>query len=393
MFNSIVTRIKEASQGPEDRARLYLRHPGMRDEMVVHLRPSDLFSPLTISSRLEAVLQSDDTLKASEPLEVDVGILHAPRAAGARGDGLFSVTGDKENNSQHDKKSIVCITREGKLCMARAVCVALAKIDADPCYRNLIHPDRSMYTGKNYQLSRATALMQEAGLPLDRPVALWQTDQLAQAAKCQILVVCPEKFNKISHVSKDYSIDSTRPKKVYLYYAGGHCDAIVNICGFMGGAHYCFSCEKAFNDRFGHSCNVHCPVCGDKDCQWRTGTMDTIQCGSCNLTCRSAGCYRRHKADILYEEDHKRAGEVKRKAACGRRYKCLECNVTFLASQRPQSEHVCGQHICLSCGRWVDDLHHCFMQRGKSKGHSGKYVFFDIGEYFFLYGNKILGHL
>ena len=118
-------------------------------------------------AEIEKVLQSKQDLKLDSSLDIEIGTISPPRGAG-------STYLSKENIKA--KKSVITIQNRDNLCLARAICVAMADLTAktkagkdedqirkDEKYRSKIIPANS-----KIQKQEAEKLQAQAGFNMSR---------------------------------------------------------------------------------------------------------------------------------------------------------------------------------------------------------------------------------
>ena len=135
------------------------------------------------------------------------------------------------------------------MCLARALAVAIARIEKDPKYNQVCKSNRPV------QRQRALALHQAANVPLGPcgidEVKLFQ-DYLIDY---QIIVVSGTYNYNIIYPPQPPGTDE-KPS-ISLYYHNNHFDVITKLPGFLNRGYFCHRCHKAYNTQptiYAHPC-------------------------------------------------------------------------------------------------------------------------------------------
>ena len=120
----------------------------------------------------------------------------------------------------HNKRSMVVIDNKDNLCLARALVVAIAKIDKDKRYK-LLADSRSPAQGK-----AAQDLHEKAGVPLGS-CGISEVKQFQKyLTGYEINIVSMDAGDTIIHPSQPISMEA---KRIYLYLHNNHYDVIVGV--------------------------------------------------------------------------------------------------------------------------------------------------------------------
>ena len=330
-------------------------------------------------SCIEKVLNSHQELEVNDSFQITVGTIDLPK--GGRRRHITRINGAK--NSIQIKRSLVTIENDDQLCMARAIGVGLAKLNAcakeewnaltryrksksnlelvlehrkvpESYYKHLRNKKR------REQKDLAVAISKLAGVPLDRPASLNDLEAFEEALGIRVMVVSARLGNKfITSPSTD-----ERPC-IYLYLVDdSHFHSISSLCGLFSSRYVCTKCLKHYNNRQDHECEVTCIVCKTNNC---LKTAEAVTCQKCNMTCRSQACYER------------RMSKQGKHSECEKWWKCPTCYKVVNTTKREIKEHRCGEYRCTSCDKFVLRDHLCYLRSQPAKqDFIPKYIFADF---------------
>ena len=170
--------------------------------------------------------------------------------------------------------------------MARALVVAIAKVENEPNYKNLTKP------GRREQEKRAKALHTAANVPLGPcgipEVALFQK----HLTSYEINIVSGNHNNSIIFPPQPSTDRNVTP--IYLYLHNNHYDVITKMPGFLNQSYFCHTCRRTYAKKTDHLCPEMCKSCGRFDCV--PGV--TVKCKECDRTFKSKTCYDHHKEPV-----------------------------------------------------------------------------------------------
>ena len=112
-------------------------------------------TPERVFSQIERVIQSNRDFRLNDTVVVDIVHVEAPQGSGKRKRGHIDIA-----EFLHKKRSVVTIQNKDDLCLARALVVAIAKIEKDPMYKSLRDPEKTV------QGKKARELHELANVPL-----------------------------------------------------------------------------------------------------------------------------------------------------------------------------------------------------------------------------------
>ncbi|KAL5018216.1 hypothetical protein ScPMuIL_003938 [Solemya velum] len=389
MFTSVLQTVRGSLAG-NDSARVVIHHQALNNPIVIPLQPWDNLNADSILEQIQKVLNSNETLQIDSSFEINIGMIRMPK--GGRKRGLTDLHGEK--NSLHLKRSVIFITNEDNLCMARAISVVFAKLnqcskeqwdilkDQNPeksnlelglehrkfstsYYKNLLNKKRAE------QGEMARELCRRAGLPVDRPASINDLPAFEQLLDIKILVVSARAGNKFLT-----SPDNSQRPCVYLYLVDDcHFHAISSITGLFGSNYFCQQCLKHYDHRELHTCDTHCKSCLSDACP----VTDTLlTCKNCKVTFRSHNCFLRHKVQPTFLKGKKK-GEVSGPSMCEKFWKCTVCYKTINVEHRDKTNHRCGEYVCSSCKNFVLEGHLCYIRTTPTKELDlPQFIFFDF---------------
>ena len=268
------------------------------------------------------------------------------------------------------KRCIIQIRNKDKLCCARAIVTAIARLTKNPKLPSYYNPNKS---NRSIQTKKAKSLHRAADVPLEtcglEEIKKFQT---YLQPTYQIFIVSKDHMNGII-----YSGPIESAQKIFLYYHDNHFDIITSMPAFMRRSYFCLSCHKGYNNKQ-HLCLKKCNSCFS-DCssnspnwiKWKT-------CSKCHRSFRNKTCFRNHSTP----------SSPSGPSVCMRLHKCLKCLQTFNNIRRPhQHAHTCGETFCTNCNNYTPPNHLCFMKpidpttsatKNQTTLNELKYIFFDF---------------
>ena len=236
-----------------------------------------------------------------------------------------------------------------------------------------IHYKRIRDSRLRIQGIEANMLRQAVGVPVNRLGRLEDVPLYENLLKVGIVVLSSRIGNK-----RVYEGSPHFEKKIFLYHTdteeGGHFDTITKVNAMMCKSYYCSDCDKAFQSRTSHKCNVWCNICGRNNCR----LVIPLKCPDCNKVCRSQECFKTHKSS-------KQSGKGKHKnktlsSLCDQFWQCPDCGVGLRRESRNPSHHECGEVKCKVCQEFYLDheFHLCHMRAFTSEVMPDKFIFYDF---------------
>ncbi len=127
-----------------DKARLYIDSEGFHKGLVVHLRNIEDLTPDSILSRLEKIIQSDESIPLDQSFAVSVGVQVQPDLRGTHGEGKYfhDLALNNKWNCLFRRKCVIQMKNSDNLCVSRSLVILRSKFAGDGQYKNLIHPHK-----------------------------------------------------------------------------------------------------------------------------------------------------------------------------------------------------------------------------------------------------------
>ena len=297
-------------------------------------------TPERVFSQIERVVQSIREFRLNDTVIVD--ILHAEAQQGS---GRNKRTTLNIREYLHKKGSVVTIKNYDDLCLARALVVAVARIEKAPNYKHLIRSDRSL------QEKEAKKLHVAANVPLG-PCGIPKVKMFQKyLTKYEITIISGNHNNAIIYPPKKDINNNLTP--IYLYLHDNHYDVITSMPGFLSRSYFCHTCRKVYDHKYAHVCQEMCKSCRGYDCNEDYGGR---VCNECKRWFKSKACYDRHKEPV---------GGA-RPVREGVR-KCKECGQSM--EVRRLTNHICGKK-CPTCKVMLnkEDEHKCYIQKNGTTG-------------------------
>ena len=347
-----------AGMNEKDQVRFVLRSNQLDTPISLPFMPLHQLTPERIFSQIERVIQSNQDFRLNDTVTVDIIRVEEPQGSGRKRTVLDI------GEFLHKKGTIITIRNNDDLCLARALVVAIAKIEKDPWYANIADSRNSLQERKARELQAAGVPLGPCGIP---EVEMFQN----HLTNYEINIVCAEYNNSIIYPPKP---STSKVKPIYLYLHGEHYDVITSMPGFLSSAYYCHKCKRPYSDTLGHLCKGMCVSCRSFDCNAHDSDTDWyLECEQCNRGFSSQACYDRHKQTV-----------GKGRSVCEGIKKCLKCGKSLQSSQLNPKKHICGRK-CKTCGVLLDekDEHKCYIQKSekKSEQEESQYnglLFFDF---------------
>ena len=321
----------------KDQVRFVLRSEQLDLPISIPFMPLAQLTTERVFSQIERVIQSNRDFRLNDTVTID--IIHVEEPQGGTSNSRSKRTTLDIREYLKKKKSVITINNADNLCLARALIVAMAKIENDPKYRSIISPKCHI------QLQRAMDLHRAAGVPLGLcgldEVKLFQ----AYLTNYEITVISGDHDNSII-----YPPEPGDRQPIYLYYQNKHFDIITKMPGFLAVCYFCHKCRKTYSKTTDHVCPAMCKSCRSYECvfeQW-------LDCDECKRKFKSRACYDSHKKPLP-------GG----KSVCETIKKCEKCGKSMDVRKLNPKGHTCGRK-CKTCGiilKKEDEEHQCYIQK------------------------------
>ena len=334
-----------------DQVRFVLRSTQLNTPISIPFLPLVQLTPERVFSAVQRVIQSNRDFRLNDTVNVDLIHVEAPQGSG-RSRLKRNIVNIKEY--LHKKGSVIVIKNHDNLCLARALVVAIAKVENAPNYNYLRNDARA-------QQIKARELHANANVPLG-PCGLEEVDLFQKYLTAyEINIVSGNHDSAIIYPSQP----STNKTPIYLYLHDNHYDVITSMPGFLSTSYYCHKCRRAYSNKFDHLCPGMCKSCRAYQCY----VNEPMKCDQCKRTFKSRACYERHKEQMNGT-----------KSICKTIHKCAKCQKSV--GVRNLKHHICGKK-CPTCGIIIEDAetkHECYIQKIEQSEDSqyNELLFFDF---------------
>ena len=183
-----------------DQVRFVLRTPQLEYPISLPFMTRERLTSERVLSEIERVVQSNHELKLDD--SVSVNIVHVEMPYGGTGNKRREINLDKYLSN---KRSIIRIQNTDSICLARALVMAIAKLENDDQFKTIINSGRTLQSRLAYELhERCGVPIAECGLS---EIKQFQT----RLTEYQINIVSKEHENTIIFAGPD------TVKRIYLY--------------------------------------------------------------------------------------------------------------------------------------------------------------------------------
>ena len=352
IFEHLLNDVTEGMD-EKDQVRFVLRSDQLDTPISMPFMPVAQLSTERVFSQIERVIQSNRDFRLNDTVTIDIIHVEAPQGSGRSKRDVLNI-----RDFLHKKKSVITIQNNDNLCLARALVVAIAKIEKDPRYKHLMNPE------KRTQEKKARELHEAANVPLG-PCGIPEVELFQKyLTSYEINIVSGNHDNSIIYPSKPSTSNSVTP--IYLYLHDNHYDIITSMPGFLSTIYFCHKCRRSYTNKLRHLCPGMCKSCRSYDCV----VNDPLECNECNRWFKSKACYDRHKEPV----DGTRS-------VCQGIKKCGKCGKSVEVRNLNPKNHVCGKK-CSTCGLVLNEKseHQCYIQETEQTEESqyNELLFFDL---------------
>ena len=336
----------------EDQVRFVLRSDQLDTPISIPFMPVLQLTPERVFSQIERVVQSNRAFRLNDTVTVDIMHVEAPQGSGRSKRTTLNI-----KEYLHKKGSVITIQNNDNLCLARALVVAIAKVENAPNYKNLTRTDRRT------QEKKAKELHVAANVPLG-PCGIPEVGMFQKyLTKYEINIVSGNHDNSIIYPPKP-STNNVTP--IYLYLHDNHYDVITSMPGFLSKSSFCHTCRRVYSAKLDHLCPGMCKSCRTYGCV----VNNPRECNECNRWFKSKACYDRHKEPL---------GGAR--SVCQGIKKCGKCGKLVEVRNLNPKGHICGKK-CSTCGVILNekDEHKCYIQKTEQTEESqyNELLFFDF---------------
>ena len=357
IFHHLLEEVTEG-MAPNDKVRFILRSEQLETPISLPFMTVEDLTTERVFSQIERVIQSNQEFRLNDTVTIDINHVKTPEGSGKT---KHKRTFFNIRDHLKEKKSIILINNTDDLCLARALAVAIARIENDPKYIHIRDPRRPL------QRERAFDLHEAANVPLGPcgidEVKLFQN----YLVNYQIIVVSATHNNSIIYPPQPPGTDE-KPI-ISLYYHNNHFDVITSTPGFLSRSYFCQRCHKAYDHTSDHVCSNMCSSCRGFGCDFEA---KGIVCNECDRVFKNQACYDRHKNEPI------NAGG---RTVCEVIRKCDKCG-KVMDVRKINNGHICGNK-CPTCDLILnqeDTDHKCYIQQLEQEEDSSynHLLFFDF---------------
>ena len=338
IFHHLLEEIKEG-MAPNDKIRFILRSEQLDTPISLPFMTVEQLTTERVYSQIERVIQSNQEFRLNDTVIVDINHVAVPEGSGKSKRTIFNI-----RDHLKQKGSIISINNMDDLCLARALAVAIARIEKDPKYNHIRRSDRPL------QRQKALDLHQAANVPLGPcgidEVKLFQN----YLVNYQIIIVSGAHNNSIIYPPQPPGTDE-KPS-ISLYYHNNHFDVITKLPAFLSRGYFCHRCHKTYDHTADHICTAMCEMCRGFECVWQG---KGIPCNECDRVFRNQACYDRHKNQPINGGG---------RTVCQVIRKCDKCGKPMDVRHLNPKGHICGKK-CETCGLILtreDTDHKCYIK-------------------------------
>jgi hypothetical protein len=333
IFESLLETVTEGVP-LHDQVRFVLRSPQLETPISLPFMSRQRLTTERVLAEIERVIQSNHEFRLND--SVHVNLIHVEMPNGGTGTKRSEINLEKHLAK---KGSIIRIQNTDEICLARALVVAIAKIENDSRYYHIIDSRRPLQKRLAHDLHQK-ARVEIGSCGLDK-VKQFQT----YLADYQINIVSKEHQNSIIFSGPE------KDKMFYLFLHDNHYDVITSMPAFFVRKRYCHTCKKGYDKVIDHSCPDACKLCYLQNCP----IVSWIGCGDCKRNFKSQECFDRHKQTV---------GNAK--SVCASLIKCPDCHTVVKRGR--MGRHHCGLTRCSTCKEYVHaENHQCYMQPEKER--------------------------
>ena len=352
IFEHLLNDVTRDMNG-KDHVRFVLRSEQLDTPISMPFMTVEQLTTERVFSQVERVIQSNRDFRLNDTVTIDIIHVEAPQGSGRSKRTTLNI-----REYLHKKGSVITIKNNDNLCLARALVVAVARIEKDPKYKTLVD---SRWTA---QQMKAMELHRAANVPFG-PCGLSEVDLFQKyLTNYEITIVSGNHNDSIIYPSKPSNNNVT---PIYLYLHDNHYDVITSMPGFLTTSYFCHKCHKTYDHTSDHLCDAMCRACRSFGCVLDGNGM---VCNECDRLFKNKTCYDNHKEPV--------AGG---RSVCQTIRKCEKCGKAMDVRKLNSKGHICGKK-CLTCGVILNekDEHQCYIQKMEQPEESqyNHLLFFDL---------------
>ena len=255
----------------KDHVRFVLRSDQLDTPISIPFMTVEQLTTERVFSQIERVIQSNQDFRLNDTVTVDIIHVEAPQGSGRSKRTTLNI-----REYLRKKGSVITINNNDNLCLARALVVAVARIEKDPKYKTLANSNRHAQQEKAMELHRL------ANVPLG-PCGLAEVDMFQKyLTNYEITIVSGNHNDSII-----YPPEPSDKQPIYLYFHDNHYDVITSMPGFLSTVYFCHKCKKTYDHVSDHLCEAMCRICRSYDCIIEDNGMI---CNECDRWFKSKNC-------------------------------------------------------------------------------------------------------
>ena len=327
----------------KDQVRFVLRSDQLDTPISLPFMDVERLTTERVFSQIERVIQSNQDFRLNNTVTVDIIHVEAPQGSGRSKGTTLNI-----REYLHKKRSVIAINNnDDNMCLARALVVAVARIEKDPNYKTLIKSTRGT------QQTKAMELHHAANVPFG-PCTLAEVDLFQKyLTNYEINIVSANHNDSIIYPPRPSTDSNVTP--IYLYLHDNHYDVITSMPGFLSRVYFCHKCSKSYSSASDHLCDSMCRSCRSFDCVIEG---EGVVCNECKRRFKSKDCYDHHKENLIGT-----------RTVCQVIRICEKCGKAMDVRKLNPKGHICGKK-CSTCGLILDEKdgeHKCYIQKWNNR--------------------------
>ena len=151
IFHHLLEDVTEG-MAPNDQVRFILRSEQLETPISLPFMTVEDLTTERVFAQIERVIQSNQEFRLNDTVIIDINHVETPEGSGKT---KYKRTSFNIRDHLKEKKSVICINNKDDLCLARALAVAIARIENDPKYKHIIDSRRPLQREKAFDLHEA----------------------------------------------------------------------------------------------------------------------------------------------------------------------------------------------------------------------------------------------
>ena len=311
-----------------------------------------------VLENLAMMLNSNESFRMDRSFTLSLVVVRAPPQGGGKKRRRIYPGVASAFSLPRLKRSILQVPRDDRnMCCAKALWLAYQHKQLDEITFNNRY--RRSFRNKPAFRRQACELQESLGIPPGTVCGPEQLEIFAnyfQGLGYYILVIESSR----AYQGFRYGEGHDPEKALSLYYHDHHYDTMTIIQGFFVSNHYCFKCQRPYQNEGSHRCEAnkdHCSACyqdgGEDFLRYRqTHHLIHDECNGCHCLFYGPTCYQQHRQKTY----RGRAADATHLPICKTVQCCRHCGKrsVYHIRDRLQPVHKCYHHECPSCEDIVD---------------------------------------